>query len=136
MAQLAQKPDIQLDMRSFQLNADAIGRIYAVGHHCHAVRGQHHDFCMNLILMQFSSTAVAVFGVYFKLQSFVFMPVFGLNNGTVPIMRLQLRCPPGRPGANKTIRLAAWYATAIMLVGFAVQFLPGAAAGAIRCQRR
>ncbi|MFR4783877.1 MAG: MATE family efflux transporter [Pilosibacter sp.] len=36
--------------------------------------------------MAFSSTATAVFGVYFKLQSFVFMPVFGLNNGTVPII--------------------------------------------------
>lgn len=43
-------------------------------------------FLMNQILIAFSSTAVAVFGVYFKLQSFVFMPVFGLNNGTVPIV--------------------------------------------------
>ena len=40
-------------------------------------------FGMNLILMAFSSTAVAVFGVYFKLQSFVFMPVFGLNQGAI-----------------------------------------------------
>ena len=45
-------------------------------------------FVMNLILITFSSTAVAVFGVYFKLQSFVFMPVFGLNNGMVPILSL------------------------------------------------
>ena len=43
-------------------------------------------FGMNLILMSFSATAVAVFGVYFKLQSFVFMPIFGLNNGMVPII--------------------------------------------------
>ena len=43
-------------------------------------------FVMDLILITFSSTAVAVFGVYFKLQSFVFMPVFGLNNGMVPII--------------------------------------------------
>ena len=43
-------------------------------------------FGMNLILMAFSATAVAVFGVYFKLQSFVFMPIFGLNNGMVPII--------------------------------------------------
>ena len=43
-------------------------------------------FMMNQILIAFSSTAVAVFGVYFKLQSFVFMPIFGLNNGTVPIV--------------------------------------------------
>ena len=41
---------------------------------------------MNKILIAFSSTAVSVFGIYFKLQSFVFMPVFGLNSGTMPIM--------------------------------------------------
>ena len=43
-------------------------------------------FFMNQILMAFSATAVAVFGVYFKLQSFVFMPIFGMNNGMVPII--------------------------------------------------
>ena len=43
-------------------------------------------FGMNKILLMFSSTAAAVFGVYFKLQSFIFMPVFGLNNGMVPIV--------------------------------------------------
>ena len=42
--------------------------------------------CMNAILIGFSNTALNVFGVYFKLQSFVFMPVFGLNNGMVPIL--------------------------------------------------
>ncbi len=41
---------------------------------------------MNVILMAFSATATAVFGVYFKLQSFFFMPVFGMNNGMIPIM--------------------------------------------------
>ncbi len=44
------------------------------------------SYCMNLILMTFSTTATAVFGAYFKLQSFFFMPVFGLNNGVIPIM--------------------------------------------------
>ena len=41
---------------------------------------------MNLILISFSATATAVFGIYFKLQSFIFMPVFGLNNGVIPIV--------------------------------------------------
>ncbi|MBR5926509.1 MAG: MATE family efflux transporter, partial [Firmicutes bacterium] len=41
---------------------------------------------LNAILVTFSSTAVAVLGVYFKLQSFVFMPVFGMNQGLLPIM--------------------------------------------------
>lgn len=43
-------------------------------------------FCMNKILVVFTSTAVAVFGVYFKLQSFAFMPIFGMNSGMVPII--------------------------------------------------
>ena len=43
-------------------------------------------FGMNKILLMFSSTAAAVFGVYFKLQSFIFMPVFGLNQGALPVM--------------------------------------------------
>ena len=47
-------------------------------------------FGMNKILISFTTTATAVFGVYFKLQSFVFMPVFGLNNGMVPIIAYNL----------------------------------------------
>ena len=43
-------------------------------------------FFMNKILLGFTSTAAAVFGVYFKLQSFIFMPVFGMNNGLIPIV--------------------------------------------------
>ena len=42
--------------------------------------------CMNAILATFSETAIAVYGVYFKLQSFIFMPVFGMNNGLMPIL--------------------------------------------------
>ena len=40
----------------------------------------------NMILVAYSTTAVAVLGIYFKIQSFVFMPVFGLNQGAMPIM--------------------------------------------------
>mgnify|MGYP000665372411 CR=1 FL=1 len=62
-------------------------------------------FVMDLILITFSSTAVAVFGVYFKLQSFVFMPVFGLNTERSD-HRLQLRCRKTGPyyGNRKTCR--------------------------------
>ena len=82
-------------------------------------------FFMNRILMGFTSTAAAFFGVYIKLQSFVFMPVFGLNNGMVPIIGYNYSArQPER--IHKTIRLAMLYATAIMLIGFAVfQLLPG-----------
>lgn len=74
-------------------------------------------FTMNKILVGFTETAVAVFGVYFKLQSFIFMPVFGLNNGLVPILAYNL-------GAKKIDRmkkarfLGLIYATSFMLVGF------------------
>jgi len=81
-------------------------------------------FGMNLILMTFSATAVAVFGVYFKLQSFVFMPVFGLNNGMVPIISYNYGARrPDR--VKKTIKLAVCYAEGIMLIGFCIfQFFP------------
>ena len=81
-------------------------------------------FGMNLILMTFSATAVAVFGVYFKLQSFVFMPIFGLNNGMVPIISYNYGARnPDR--VKKTIKLAMCYAEGIMLIGFCLfQFAP------------
>ena len=81
-------------------------------------------FIMNLILITFSSTAVAVFGVYFKLQSFVFMPVFGLNNGMVPIIAYNYGAQkPER--IHKTIRLGMLYAVMIMALGFLVfQLIP------------
>ena len=54
-------------------------------------------FGMNHILMGFTSTAAAVFGVYFRLQSFIFMPVFGLNNGMVPIVSYNYGARKKRP---------------------------------------
>ena len=80
--------DIQVSMRGFRPELRAIKRIYAVGIPSIAMQcvGSIMTFLMNQILMVFSATAVAVFGVYFKLQSFVFMPIFGLNNGMVPII--------------------------------------------------
>ena len=67
---------------------------------------------------------MAVFGVYFKLQSFVFMPIFGMNNGMVPIIGYNYGArKPDR--VKKTIKCAMFYAEAIMLVGFLLfQFLP------------
>ena len=119
-------PDIQLDFKGFRPSAKAIGRIYTVGLPSIAMQcvGSLMTFGMNLILMAFSSTAVAVFGVYFKLQSFVFMPIFGMNNGMVPIIGYNYGArKPDR--VKKTIKCAMFYAEAIMLVGFLLfQFLP------------
>ena len=81
-------------------------------------------FSMNNILLKFSGAALNVFGIYFKLQSFIFMPVFGLNNGMIPIIAYNY-------GAEKkeriyaTMKLAAIAAISYMLLGFAVfQLLP------------
>lgn len=81
-------------------------------------------FGMNKILIAFTTTATAVFGVYFKLQSFVFMPVFGLNNGMVPIVAYNYGAR--RPDRIKqTIKLSVIYAVSIMFIGLLIfQFLP------------
>jgi Na+-driven multidrug efflux pump len=73
---------------------------------------------MNKILEPFAS-AVAVFGVYFKIQSFVFMPVFGLSNGMVPIIAYNLEARK-RSRILKTFRLSAIYASSIMLLGLVI----------------
>ena len=87
---------------------------------------------MNNILLSFESirvslgeTATAVFGVYFKIQSFVFMPVFGLNNGVVPIIAYNYGAKH-RERMMKTIKVGCIYAVGIMLVGIIVmQTIPG-----------
>ena len=123
---LKRNPDIQINFKGFRPSAEAIRRIYVVGLPSIAMQcvGSVMTFFMNQILMTFSATAVAVFGVYFKLQSFVFMPIFGLNNGMVPIISYNYGARnPER--VKKTIRLAVLYAECIMLIGFCVfQFLP------------
>ena len=74
---------------------------------------------MNLILKKFSEDAITVYGVYFKLNSFIFMPIFGLNNGMVPILSYNYGArKPDR--IKKTIKLGMSCAVAYMLVGFAV----------------
>ena len=123
---LKKNPDIQIHWHGFRPSAEAIRRIYVVGLPSIAMQcvGSVMTFLMNQILMAFSATAVAVFGVYFKLQSFVFMPIFGMNNGMVPIISYNYGARrPER--VKKTIRLAVFYAECIMLVGFCIfQFLP------------
>ena len=74
-------------------------------------------FGMNKILFVFTPTATAVFGAYFKIQSFIFMPVFGLNNGMVPIISYNYgAAKPER--VWKTVRLTIFTAVSIMSLGF------------------
>lgn len=81
-------------------------------------------FCMNKILVVFTSTAVAVFGVYFKLQSFAFMPIFGLNNGMIPIIAYNYGAKK-EDRVIKALMIAAMYAEIIMVLFMViVQIIP------------
>lgn len=118
--------DIHPSFKGFRPYGLIIKRIYAVGAPSIILNSISSimTFGMNQILIAFSSTAVAVFNIYFKLQSFVFMPVFGLNNGMVPILSYNYgACKPKR--MTETIRFSAFLAVAIMLAGLAaIQLFP------------
>ena len=107
-------------MRGFRPNRSIIAVIYEVGVPSIIMQsiGSVMVFGMNKILLMFSSTATAVFGVYFKLQSFVFMPVFGLNNGMIPIIAYNYGAR-NKKRILSTIRLSTGIAIAIMMVGLA-----------------
>lgn len=119
-------PEVHLRLRHIRPNGRLMGEITAISIPSIIMSciSSLTCFVMNMILIAYSSTAVAVFGVYFKLQSFVFMPVFGLNNGMVPIIAYNYGAQkPER--IHKTIRLGMAYAVAIMAVGLLVfQLVP------------
>lgn len=119
-------PEVHLRLRHIRPNGRLIGEITAISIPSIIMSciSSLTCFVMNMILIAYSSTAVAVFGVYFKLQSFVFMPVFGLNNGMVPIIAYNYGAQkPER--IHKTIRLGMVYAVAIMVIGLLVfQLIP------------
>ncbi len=123
---IRRNPEIHPKLRGFRPNGAVIRRIYAVGVPSILLSsiGSVMTFGMNQILTSFTSTATAVFGIYFKVQSFAFMPIFGLNNGMVPIVSYNL-------GAQKkkrlvgTVKFAFLLALCIMIAGFLVfQLLP------------
>lgn len=117
-------------VRGFRVEGKVCGSILYIGIPS-AIMGSIGSFMtygINKILFAFGEigkTSAAVFGIYFKLQSFVFMPVFGLNNGMVPIVSFNY----GARRADRilqTVRLSAIYAVSIMVVGMAVvQLIPG-----------
>ena len=118
--------EIHLTFRGFTPDVHTIKEILSIGVPSMIMQaiGSVMTFGMNLILGAFSSTAVAVFGVYFKLQSFVFMPVFGLNNGMVPIIAYNYGARR-KDRMLRTIVLSMVAAVAIMVAGFAVvQLIP------------
>ena len=123
---LTKNPDVHISFKGFKPQIIFVKNILSVGIPSIIMSsvGSAMTFGMNKILITFSSTAVAVFGVYFKLNSFVFMPVFGLNNGMVPIVSYNYGAQ-NKKRLTKTIKLAIMYAVCIMLIGIMLfQFMP------------
>jgi len=127
IANLRVNKEIRFEKQYLRPDGQTIAQIYAVGLPSILMQsiGSVMNFFLNRILLDFSSTAAAVFGVYFKLQSFVFMPVFGLNNGVVPIIAFNYGArKPER--IRETFKLGAVYAMSIMAVGFLLfELIPG-----------
>ncbi len=114
-------PDVTLSFKGFHPHGATIRTIYAVGVPSTIMQsiGSLMLLGMNRILIGFSETAVSVLGVYFKLQSFIFMPIFGLNNGMIPIIAYNFGAR-NKKRIMDTIKLSIFSAVAIMLVGLAV----------------
>lgn len=123
---IKKNPDVVLNFRGFRPDRIYIKRIYAVGVPTMVMNaiGSVMVFCFNQILLVFTEAATAVFGVYFKLQSFIFMPAFGLNSALVPIISYNYGAR-SRERIMKTVKLAIVYMMLIMAVGFAIfQLIP------------
>ncbi len=118
--------EIQVTMQEMRPDSGIIGQIYKIGVPSIIMQaiGSVMTYGMNLILISFSSTATAVFGVYFKLQSFIFMPVFGMNNGLVPILAYNYGAG-NRDRFINSMKCGVKYAVAIMFAGLIIfQLVP------------
>ena len=117
---MKRNPEIHLNLQQMlHPELPVIKAIYAVGIPSILMMaiGSVMNFGMNKILLMFTSTATAVFGVYFKLQSMFFMPLFGLNNGMVPIVAFNYGAK-NRSRIIQTIKLSCVAAFCFMLIGF------------------
>lgn len=110
--------EIRFGVKGFKPDGKIIAEIYKIGVPSIAMVaiGSFMTFCFNKILLAFSSTAAAVFGVYFKLQSFVFMPVFGLNNGVIPIIAYNYGAK-NKERITASLRFSCIIAVSIMAFG-------------------
>ena len=119
-------PDVQFGRRYAKLDGNIVRAILTVGIPSIIMNsiGSIMNFGMNQILQGFNETATSVFGIYFKLQSFFFMPLFGLNGATISIIAFNYGArKPER--IMKTLKLACGAGLALMVSGFLVfQFVP------------
>ena len=118
---LKYNPEIRIRLRLIRWDKPVVREIYRVGMPSIVMQsiGSVMTFGMNKILFVFTPTATAVFGAYFKIQSFIFMPVFGLNNGMLPIISYNYGAAR-MDRVKRTVRLTICTAVCIMTVGFAV----------------
>lgn len=118
---LTKNDEVKIRRSGLKMEKEIIGQIYAVGIPSMIMQaiGSLMTYGMNLILISFSSTATAVFGVYYKLQSFVFMPIFGMNNGLVPILAYNFGAGH-KERFLKTVKLGIMYAVIAMLIGLVI----------------
>ena len=119
-------PEVQLGLKYLKLDKRVVSMILAVGVPSIIMNsiGSVMNFCMNQILQGFTETATGVFGIYFKLQSFFFMPLFGLNGATISIIAYNYGArKPER--ILKVLKLAVGSALGLMIAGFAAfQLVP------------
>lgn len=110
--------EIVLEIKDFRPEGNIIKQIYIIGVPSIIMQsiGSIMTFCMNKILISFSPTATAVFGVYFKLQSFVFMPILGINNGLVPIVAYNYGAH-NKERMMQAYKFSIFYAAIIMIAG-------------------
>lgn len=121
---LKKNHDIRLHFKGFRPHWKIIGQIYAIGlpSVVMVAIGSVMTFCMNKILIAYHSakeTAATAFGIYFKLNSFIFMPIFGLNNGVVSIIAYNYGAQH-RKRMTETIKRSTIYASCIMLLGMSI----------------
>ncbi|MEG0987882.1 MAG: MATE family efflux transporter, partial [Clostridium sp.] len=114
-------PDVLISFKHFRPNLPIIKKIYEVGIPSIVMQSiiSVMTLGMNTILLMFSETAVSVLGIYFKLQSFVFMPIFGLNNGMIPIVAYNYGAQ-NKKRIIDTIKLSAAIAIGIMFIGLII----------------
>nr|WP_321153270.1 MATE family efflux transporter [uncultured Acetatifactor sp.] len=118
--------ELHITLKGFRPDKELIGNIYKVGIPSIVMQaiGSVMTYGMNLILEAYG-VAQTVFGIYFKLQSFIFMPVFGLNNGLVPIIAYNFGAGK-RERVVKAMKSSILYAVCIMLAGLVVmEIFPG-----------
>ena len=117
---------IHIEPRHLKIEKRMVKAIYAVGAPTIITNsiGTVMTGAINAILISFSTTAVSIFSVYFKLQSFVFMPIFGLSSGMVPIIAYNYGARK-RKRVTETIWKGTFIASVIMILGtLAFNFFP------------